>query len=155
MNLMTMPMMRRLASWAPLILRLAVGAVFIAHGWQKLTGPTPTGIAGSMLKDWPVPIAWAWILTLTELVGGTALILGVLTRLSATLVSIIMLVVIFWQKLPNGGSILGTRGVDGAPGTPAFELELTLLAGALAIALLGAGKLSVDHMMGLDKESAI
>lgn len=155
MKLLALPMLRRLSVWAPLILRVAIGLVFFTHGWQKLTVFTPAGIAGSMLKDWPVPIFWAWLLTLTEVVGGAGLILGAFTRLFATLNAIDMAVVILWLKLPAGAGIMATQGADGGPGTPGFELELLLFAGALAIAWRGAGKYSVDHMIGLDVDPGV
>src|SRR5262245_21219202 len=110
MHLLTLRMLRPLAVIAPLLVRLAIGAVFFAHGWQKLTVMHPEGIATMMLKDWPVPLFWAWLLTLNEVVGGAALILGAFTRLAAVLNAIDMAVVILWLKLPAGAGIMATQG---------------------------------------------
>ncbi len=75
-----------------------------------------------------IPIA------LAELVPGILLIIGVLSRLSASLISIIMLGAIFMVK--GASSITGKGGV---------ELDLILLAVALVIMIVGPGRISLAH----------
>lgn len=72
-----------------------------------------------------------------ELAGGIALILGVLTRVFAALLAVDMLGALFL--------VHASAGVFAATG--GYELVLLLAAGALAIALTGAGKLAVDRAL--------
>lgn len=72
-----------------------------------------------------------------ELVGGVALILGVLTRVFAALLAVDMLGALFLVHAPAG--IFAATG--------GYELVLILAAAALAVALVGAGKVSVDKAL--------
>lgn len=145
MQILGLPFLRRFAGLAPLVLRVALGVIMAAHGYQKLTnGPTQgfAGMLGGM--GMPAPEALAWFVTLVELVGGLALVVGLLTRIAAILNTGVMLVVIFMVKLGNG--------LLGGPGASGFELELAIAAGMIALALTGPGWLSVDSMLGIEPE---
>jgi putative oxidoreductase len=86
----------------PLLLRVAVGIVFLVHGGHKLFVrgvPSVTGFL-EQLGITP-PEVWAWILTVAEL-AGAGLILGALMRFAACLTSGTMLVAI--------GTVLWARG---------------------------------------------
>lgn len=126
------------AQWGPLILRLAVGAVFFAHGAQKLFGwfggPGIAGTAGFFGQIGLAPAAlWAWVVALTEFFGGIALILGLVTSVAAVLLAINMSVAFFAAHLRNGFFLPG--GV---------EYVLTLFAALVALALSGPGKWGLD-----------
>ncbi len=145
MRSLGLPMLQKLTHLAPLALRAGVGAVFAVHGWQKLTD----GAAGfaQMLVGLgvPAPEVFAWLVTAAELVGGVLLLLGLLTRLAtlpliATMVGAIALV----------KTDLGVIAPMGAP-MPGAELDIALLAGLLALALLGPGSLSLDHAVGVER----
>ena len=88
-----------------LVMRLALGIVFFAHGAQKFfgwfggSGLTAT-IDGLVKSGIPMPLAY--LVPFTEFLGGLGLIFGVLARLSALGISIIMLVAIFKVHLANG-----------------------------------------------------
>ena len=129
------PMIRlsQLREWAPLFLRLALGTVFMAHGWDKLTGPlgTPEGfnIEG---WGWPYPVFWAWAVALVETFGGLMVIVGLFTRIAAVLIAMVMLFAILKVRLSLGF-------IDG------FEFEFSLLMIAIALALAGPGRFSVDR----------
>jgi putative oxidoreductase len=114
-------------------MRLALGIVFVAHGWAKLQGPqaTPEG-ADIVGMGWSQPDLWAWLVALVEFFGGLCVIVGLFTRLSAFFIACVMTVAILNVKLTTGF-------VDG------FEFEFTLLMMALALVLTGAGRLSVDR----------
>jgi|TARA_B100001079_G_scaffold96446_1_gene82809 putative oxidoreductase len=112
-------------------LRAAVGVVFIVHGSGKFN----PGFLGFMEMlglppEMQIPIA------LAETVPGILLLIGVFTRLSASLLSIVMLGAIFYVK--QAGSLTGERG---------FELDLILLAACLVVMVAGPGRISISHVI--------
>lgn len=109
-----------------LVLRVSTGLIFFLHGWMKVNNLAQTvGMFGHM--GFPVWVAYciAWL----EVIGGLALILGVLTRLFGVLFAIEMLVATFVVGFGRG---LG------------FEFYLAMV--SLAIALMGSGAFSVYSM---------
>lgn len=148
MQALALPQLRAFSGWSPLILRLAVGIVMAVHGWQKFSSGSDGWLGGGMLTGlgFPAPVAFAWLVMLVELVGGIFLILGLFSRLSGILITIVLLVAIITVK-SKIGLIAGQGGGAGA------ELDLALAASALAVALLGPGGLSLDRMLGIDKEA--
>ena len=134
----------RFAGVAPVIVRVIVGVIMAAHGWQKLAGG-PANF-GQMLGQMgvPLPTLTAWVVTLVELVGGVLLIVGLLSRLAALLLTIDLVVAILLVKV-NVGLIAPTEQVPGA------ELDLALIAGFLVILLMGPGSLSLDRVLGLEE----
>ncbi|MCX8102855.1 MAG: DoxX family protein [Candidatus Bipolaricaulota bacterium] len=123
--------------WGTIPLRLAVGIIFAAHGWQKFAGGLDR-VAGFFSNiGIPLPEVSAFVVAFVELIGGIGLIVGVFTRYWALLLSIIMIVAIFTVKLQAG--LLGTQG------RPGYELDLALLAGCLALLLTGPGPVSLER----------
>jgi putative oxidoreductase len=138
--------------FAPLVLRIIVGLIFMLHGWMKITGiEGTTGFFGGL----GIPIAplMAWYVALVELVGGLALILGAFTRLLAILNGIDMVVVLLLVKMSG---LLERRlplSLMPAEKWPGAELELLLLAACVALAILGGGKWALDQrIFGQDRE---
>ncbi|HEY1273137.1 MAG TPA: DoxX family protein [Terriglobales bacterium] len=126
-----------LQSWAPTLIRLIVGIVFLVHGSQKLFGFGFHGVAGFFTKAGiPLPAISAVVVTLVEFLGGAALVLGLLTRWAAILLAIDMLGAIVFVHY-KGGFFLPAG----------YEFALTLLVVNLALALWGAGPLSVDRLL--------
>lgn len=119
--------------WGILPIRLVIGLVFAMHGGQKLFvfGAGGTAMAMSQMGI-PAPVIAAWVAIIVEFIGGLAVFFGVWARWPAWLLAIEMLIVILFVKLHSG--FFSPRGI---------ELELTLLAGALTIALLGTGPASL------------
>jgi|TARA_B100002003_G_scaffold34824_1_gene30155 putative oxidoreductase len=112
-------------------LRAAVGVIFIVHGSGKFN----PGFLGFMEMlglppEMQIPIA------LAETVPGILLLIGVFTRLSASLLSIVMLGAIFYVK--QAGSLTGERG---------FELDLILLTACLVVMIAGPGRISISHVI--------
>lgn len=143
MNALSLPFLRPLARFGPLVLRVLIGLILAMHGWQKYQGVD--GVAGFFTSlGIPAPAVMAWVVTVVELVGGICLILGLLTRIWAGLAAIVMLTVFFTAKA--GAPIVNMTGEPG----PALELEAAILAGAVALALIGPGKLSLDAMLGIE-----
>lgn len=134
---------------AVLILRLFLGFAFLMHGSQKLLGAFGgggiAGVAGMMSKLGLEPAqVWAWVLSITEFVGGICVFFGILTRFWAAGLVIDMAVAIFKVHMPNG-FFAGKNG---------FELPMALGVMALVILLTGPGSLSVDRATGIEKGGA-
>ena len=148
MRVLSFSPLSRFATLAPLVLRLVLGVIMAAHGWQKLVGDGPAAFGRNMLAglDLPVPVLLGFVVTFVELVGGVALILGVLTRLSALLLTINLIVAIVLVKV-DVGLIAGQGGGAGA------ELDLAIVAGLVSILLLGPGPISLDHVMDTEDNS--
>ena len=92
---------------AVLILRLFLGFAFMMHGSQKLLGAFGgsgvAGVAGMLTKLGVEPSQiWAWVLSITEFVGGVCVFLGFLTRFWAAGLVIDMAVAILKVHMPNG-----------------------------------------------------
>jgi putative oxidoreductase len=135
-------MFRRLiatsSTWVTVPLRLALGAIFLAHGSQKVLGSFGgPGFNTFIAHPAPYPFmrpAWLWMgaAALSELVGGVLLIFGLLTRVSAFLLACTMAVAVFGVHWPHFFAPAG------------IEYPMTLLAGCLALLISGGGALSVD-----------
>jgi putative oxidoreductase len=120
------------------ILRVILGFLFAAHGWQKFNEFTIAGTQASFAKmGVPAAELAAPVIASLELAGGIALILGILTRVVAALLALDMLGALFLVHAP--------AGVFAATG--GYELVLLLAAAALALTLTGAGRLSVDRAL--------
>ncbi len=143
MNILSLSSLGRLADFAPLVARVVVGIILAAHGWQKLVGG-PGAFGESTLAGLgvPLPVLMGFVVTFVELVGGIFLILGLLSRLSALLLTINLLVATLLVKVE-----LGLIAAEGA----GAELDLALIAGFLVVLLAGPGKLSLDRILGLDR----
>src|SRR3989344_529146 len=108
--------------YGPTLLRLALGAIFLVHGYQKLAGGSEgrAQFAGWLesMKFRPGKF-WAWFVALAEFLGGILLIIGLWTQLAALILAIQFLVILFWVK--RGQNFIGGKEFD-------FLILLTLLA---------------------------
>ncbi|MEU5879030.1 DoxX family protein [Spirillospora sp. NPDC047279] len=121
-----------------LIGRLALGAVFIAHGWQKLTETGHAGVTRMFdAVGVPMPSVSATFATWLELLGGIALVLGVLVPLAGLLLAVNMAGA-FWFVHMDKGFFVDKGG---------YEFVMILGATALLLAFTGAGRFSVDHVL--------
>jgi putative oxidoreductase len=134
MNLFsTTPTSRRLA-WALLVLRLALGAVFIVHGGQKLFIMGPSGSA-AMLGQMGVPGASVIgrLLAFVEPLAGVGVALGLLTRLAGLAIAIDMTGAILTFHIHHGFFI--PMGV---------EFVMMNATAGFTLFMLGAGSFSID-----------
>ena len=111
-------------------MRAVIGVIFIAHG----SGKFDPGFAGFLTGPLGLPAEMQIPIALAELIPGIFLLIGILTRISASLLSIVMLGAIFYVK--QAGSLTGDRGV---------ELDLILLAACLVVIVAGPGRVSISH----------
>ena len=145
MRTLALSPMDRLAEFAPLVVRVIVGVIMAAHGLQKLlAGP---GNFGGFLAQLgvPAPTLMGYVVTLVELGGGILLIIGLFSRLAALLLTIDLVVAILLVKVNVG--FLSPQGGGGA----GAELDLALIAGFLVILLAGAGRISLDYTLGIER----
>ena len=145
MSALSLAPMARLASLAPLAVRVIVGIIMVAHGLQKLTGGPANFGQGLSGMGVPLPVLMAYVVTFVELIGGILLIIGLLSRLAALLLTTDLAVAILLVKV-NTGLIAPQGSGAGA------ELDLALIAGLLVILFAGPGKLSLDYALGLDRD---
>jgi putative oxidoreductase len=126
-----------------LILRAVVGFLMAAHGLQKLNvGPSEFGSTALDSLGVPAPILAGYVVTVVELGGGILLVLGLLTRLAALLLTIDLVVAILLVKTKVG--LIGQMAAGA-------ELDLALIAAFLALFLMGPGRASLDRLVGLDR----
>ncbi|MFI9589850.1 DoxX family protein [Nonomuraea sp. NPDC052265] len=125
-------MKQALRDVAALVARVGVGGIFFANGWTKLEdGLTATGVK-FLQQGAPAPGAWATVTMLTELIGGALLIAGLGVAVTG--------LILFAEAL---GVFLVAP-----PLNPISMNELILLGTAsILLAVVGAGRLSVDHMV--------
>ena len=110
-----------LTTSARTILRVIAGFLFAAHGWQKFNEFTIAGTQAAFTQmGVPAAQAVAPVVATLELVGGVALILGVLTRVFAALLALDMLGALFLVHA-SAGVFVATGG---------YELVLILAAAA-------------------------
>ena len=113
-------------------MRVVIGVIFIAHGFGKFGNPGFGGWISSMgiPAEMQIPIA------LAEFIPGILLIIGVLTRISASLISIVML-----------GAIFLVKGASSLTGDYGYELDLILLAACLVVIVAGPGRVSLSYVL--------
>lgn len=128
------------AGFAALALRIPVAIIFIAHGAQKLFGSFGGyGLEGT--GQWMASIGLepgyqlALLAGSAEFFGGIALLIGLLVRPAALMLTITMLVAIFSVHFANG-LFMTSNG---------YEFALTLLAVSVSLMFSGAGKVALDN----------
>lgn len=131
------------ADFAPLILRVALGAVFFIHGYDKVFVKGIPAITGFMgMLGLPMPELMAYILSYGELIGGALLILGAFTYW-VTLFDVIVAVVAW-------ATVHGPKGFFISDG--GYEFIMLILAASASLMISGAGKYSIDaHVMKMKK----
>jgi putative oxidoreductase len=126
------------------VLRVVVGAVFVAHGAQKLFVYGMAGVSGSFGgMGIPLPEVAGPAVSLLEFFGGLALVFGLLTRPVGIGLAAVMAGAMLFVHLPGG--FFAPEGV---------EFVMTLAGAALALALTGPGALSVDALLARRRREA-
>jgi putative oxidoreductase len=133
--------------YGPLALRLAVGAVFVAHGLQKLLGIWGgPGFSGTVHMVGQLGFGFAYplsiLLILAELVGGALLVMGWWTLWASLALAVDMAIAIWKVHYPNGFFLNWAVTPGKGHG---MEYNLVLIASLLCLILTGPGALSVDQ----------
>jgi putative oxidoreductase len=134
---MIFPGLADLSEWGLLALRLAVGAIFIVHGWPKITGGRGMAAAMGGGQARPVLVGMITVQGIVEVGGGVLLILGVLTQLVALAFMIIMVGAIVLKNTQWRTGFMSQQ-------TTGWEFDLVLLAANLVLFLTGAGSIAIQ-----------
>lgn len=126
---------------AVLLIRLAVGLVFISEGLQKFLFPDTVGVGRFAKIGFPAPEFLAYFVAVFEITCGTLIVLGLLTRLAVIPTITIMIVAIASTKVP----IL----LSGGFWKMAHEArtDWAMLLGSLFLLVVGAGSCSLDNLL--------
>ena len=136
-----------LAVWAPLPIRLIVGYGFMAHGYAKFSRGPEAFAAVLHTLGVPEPLLAAWAATLTELIGGAAVMLGVLIPWVSIPMGFVLLTALVTVHLPYGFFSVKFAEVTETGikfGPVGYEILLLYMAGLAALVLGGPGALSLQ-----------
>ncbi len=130
----------------PLVLRVVLGGLFIWHGIDKFD--VGIDMIEEMFTMWgvPAPGLTAPLTAIIEIVAGAMLVFGIATRIAAMLLSVVMIGALIYVKQDLG--IISSQPMPGA------ELDLAMLAGLIALVILGPGSISVDDKIGIEPSTA-
>jgi putative oxidoreductase len=130
---------------ALLLVRLVLGVVLIAHGWQKLMtkgiDATTEGFAAIGIPAAPVAAVFVIVV---EVLGGILVVVGAATALVGVLVALEMLGAVLFVHIGSG--VFVSEG--------GWELAGLVGASALALAAVGSGRLSVDQAVSRRRRPA-
>lgn len=121
------------------LIRLMVGAVFVSEGLQKFLFPDSIGAGRFARIGLPAPEMLALFVGSVETLAGTAMLVGVWTRVAAVPLIVTMLVALASTKWP----ILMERGFWAA--AHEARTDWSMLLGCVFLLINGAGPWSVDH----------
>ena len=130
-----MQSLEKLKPLALLLLRLALGIIFIFHGYPKLFTHTRETI--QMFEHMGFPGYFVYIAGAIEFFGGLLLVLGLFTRIAGILLAGEMAIAIWRVHLPQGPITMVKN----------YEFPMALAAAAFMLACVGAGLLSLDHVI--------
>jgi putative oxidoreductase len=123
----------RLQPLALLIMRLALGAVMVAHGYQNLFRHLHEHVR--FVASLGIPAWLGYVSSFAEFAGGLLVLVGLFTRAAAFALCIDLIVAIWKVNWHNG--LTGDHG---------YEFPLALATLAFALIFLGGGPIAMDHV---------
>lgn len=127
----------RLQPLALLFMRLALGAIMVAHGYHKVFGGLhhhAQMVGGLGLPGW-----LGYVSSFAEFLGGLLILAGFFTRVAACAVCVDLVVAIWKVHLHNG--------LMGSPDRPGYEFPLAAATLAFALIFFGGGPIAIDHVL--------
>ena len=118
---------------ASLLLRVAIGTLLVYHGYPKLTSMRK----GEFMKSVGMPTALVPFAGFVEFFGGLGLLIGLLTPIVAVLSALWLLSTTWFSIAKVKKKYMG-----------GYELDVTLVLLTLALAFIGGGLFSLDHLLG-------
>jgi putative oxidoreductase len=129
------------------LLRLSLAIIFFAHGAQKVLGwwggPGFDGAMTGFTQHMGIPFVFALLAIMAEFLGGLGLFFGLLTRIAAFGVTMVMIVAIFLVHARHG-LFMNWSGQQAGEG---FEFHLLAIAIGITLMARGAGAWSVDRLI--------
>jgi putative oxidoreductase len=129
-----MKFLNSLQPLALVLLRVALGIIFLTHGYPKLAKNAAP--LQAFFAQHGLPSYFVYVSGVLEVFGGALLIVGLFTRWAGLLLAIEMAVAIW--KVHSGGGILAVH---------IYEFPLSLGVACFALAAIGAGMISIDHVL--------
>jgi putative oxidoreductase len=129
-----MKFLKSLEPLALLVLRCALALIFLVHGYPKLMHPNEA--MREFFVSHGLPAYFLTVSGVLECFGSVLLLLGLFTRPAALLLAIEM-----------GVAIWKVHSVHGIMSVKDYEFPLALAAGCFALATVGAGLASADHLI--------
>lgn len=129
-----MKFLEKLQPLGLLLLRWALGVIFIYHGYPKLMH---TREFMDQVVRIGFPSFFAYIVAVQEFFGGALLLVGLFTRVVGLLLAFEMVIAIWKVQLAQGGIYILEK----------YQLPLAVGVGAFALATVGAGSISLDHVL--------
>jgi len=121
-------------SFGALVLRLALGAAMIFHGYQKVVPHGALDHFAHTVVTLGLPYWLGYVSAYTEFVGGILVLLGLLTRFASALIAVNMLMAFFTVGIHHNFDF--------------YQYQLSLAAIAIMLLFYGAGSLSIDKKIG-------
>lgn len=121
-----------------LIARLTLGIVILPHGVQKITTFSQT--MNFFTEGMGIPMVFAFLAIMAESLGAIGLILGVLSRVCAFGIGVVMAVAVFMVHLPHG-FFMNWQGTQEGEG---YEFHILAIGLALIVMMRGGGAYSID-----------
>lgn len=132
----SLALLEKTHSGALLLARLGVGLLFLSTGWGKVHSiPKVTGFFMSL--GIPLPGLNAVVVAYSELLCGTALVVGLFARLATVPLIVSMIVAILTAKRDSLNGVFDLVGFD----------EFTYIVVLVVIAAFGPGRAAVDHFL--------
>lgn len=124
----------RLQPLALLVMRLALGIVMLAHGYQNTFRHLHDHV--HMVAGLGIPAWLGYVSSFAELVGALLILAGFLTRPAAFAICVDLAIAIWKMHWHNG--LMGEHG---------YEFPLVLAALAFALIFFGGGPIAIDHVV--------